>query len=312
MPSQPVIDTLLAAYGWTGKPAAHIVNMPGYPLADIANKTTLWHNLNANLWRYARANNWVWIDTAGNNGSTSHSGPIAPGKPPAIPGAGTGGIPLLDGTNLAKSCNCGIFNTVARQLAWHILGFKDNEVLNASTDKTFVTLPGSSTFYAAWMGNVRTVTQDFATIQALKFTNHSFSKGPDGNFTDATCNVPSFANKTDIMWFDLKRAKSTLLVENSGQAGWLVVDTVYSHHGHLPAGGPPYYLIASAQLKAKKGLFPLGGPGLTQAAINAVPDQCATCVAWPNWWLLSANDLPVEFKNWARYFLPIPGYSSGY
>jgi hypothetical protein len=33
---------------------------------------------------------------------------------------------------------------------------------------------------------------------------------------------------------------------------------------------------------------------------------------WPNWWLLSATDLPVELKNWARYFLPIPGCRSGY
>lgn len=309
MPTQEVINTLLHAYGWNGKPADHIINMPGHGLAGIANKTTLWHNLNANLWRYARANNWVWIDTAGNNGSTSHSGPIAPGKPAAIVGAGTGGIPLLDGTNPARSCNCGIFNTVARQLAWHILGFKDTEVINASTDKTFVTLPGSVTFDAAWTGNVRTVAQDFAAIGAMKFTNHSFSRGPDGNFTDATCNVPTFGNKTDIMWFDLKRAKNTILVGNT--AGWLIIDSVYHHADRLPVGGAPYYLIAASELKARRGMFPLGGPGLTQTLINAVPDQCATCVAWPNWWLLTPNDLSEAFKQWARYFLPIPGYGNG-
>jgi hypothetical protein len=309
MPTQDVIDTLLASYGWTGKPADHIVNMGGYRLANIANKVQLWHTLNKNVWRYARANNWVWSADAGNNGNKQHLGSLGPGKPDAVPGEGTLGFPLLAGANPALSCNCGVFNTIARQLAWHILGFKDTDISGAFTTSTFVTLPGSRPFDQAWTGNVRTVAADFPLISALKFTNHSFSKGPDGNFTDATCKVASFANKTDIMWFDCKLPKDTIIVKDL--SGWLMVDHVYDNHGPFPPGGPPYYLIAASELRKQKALFPVGGAGLTQTLINAVPDLCATNNNWPNWWLLSPNDLSNSFKQWARYFLDIPGYAKG-
>jgi len=115
MPTQDVINTLLSTYGWTGKAADHIVNMGGRQLAGIGNKVQLWQTLNKNLWRYARANGWVWTAGAGANGNKQHQGAIGPGKPDVVRGEGTLGFPLLDDTNLTLSCNCGVFNTIARQ-----------------------------------------------------------------------------------------------------------------------------------------------------------------------------------------------------
>ena len=206
MPSQLEINQRLATYGWTGLPVDAIVNRPGHLLAGMGNKTSLWKRLNRNAWRYARENNWRWIANAGDNGSLNHAGPFKPGLRNAVAGAGTCGLPLLEGTNPQSACNCGVFNTMVRQIAWHILGFADNEIGGAGTPKVFVTRPGTRTFDAAWTGNVRTAAQDFAAVSAFKFTAHSWSKAPAGGFSDATCRVTHFGSETDLYWFVAERA----------------------------------------------------------------------------------------------------------
>ena len=307
MPTQIQIDATLKGLGWVGKPADRIINHGPRTLADVDDKAQLWRFLNENVYHYARQNGWAWTAEVGNNG-TPQATYITPNAT-AIPGQGTLGIPLLDGSNQQLSCNCGIFNAAVRQLAWHVLGFTTHQVSAASTRKSFVTRANTRTFDPAWVGNVRTLTNQFHELGAFKFDTHSFSQGPGGRLADATCNQVEFGADTDLMWLELTKPTVAQAPPSWGavagwrRGGWLKVSQVHDPNGPAPLGNQPWYLIRADQLKLKRQDFKTHNPTLF-SIIEAIPDNSGTNNGWPNWWLIGSAELPPNLRHAMTLLFP--------
>ena len=246
MADQITINARLQNLGWTGCPADMIVNQPGHLLAGIQPHQQLWEELNMNVYRHAFANNWGWHSSSYGCGNLAYSGPVGggPNGPPAKPNAGLLGVPFLDGTKQAPLLlNCGAFNTLVRQLAWHVFHFQNNEVAKASTPKSFVTPPNTQTFDSVWSGNVRTVATDFPLLRAFKFDKHAYSTHPAGGFSDATCGVRQFQQESDLFWFDLTPPDKL----DADTDSMYKVSTVYRHQTQMPPGQATYFLICRMQ-----------------------------------------------------------------
>jgi hypothetical protein len=263
-----------------GSPGRAIVEMPGRELWQYSlAQGPLMVNLCRNFYDYGRGHHWRWVVSLNGNGS---------------PGAGTLGLPLLQGALTAT--NCGGFNGSVRYLARNILGLGAVTNDDATTPATFITRPGTTVIDATWPGNVRTLRDDFAPLHAYFFTAHSWNRLA-GDHHDATTNTVNFSGARDLFWCELATPHV------GGTIGGVFTVTVRS--APQPFGQPPYYCVRVASLKANRHLFPIaatppiysGGIGVTQSFVDTLPDLSGT---WPTLLLVSRLHLPEAFRRAAN------------
>ena len=310
MPSQQMIDGQLELMGWRGGFADHVVNRPGHLLANIDIHPVAWILLNENLYHVSRNHNWRWVPINNGFGNVSDQSSIGPNAVPAVQKAGHEGLTILDGSNTTATCMCGPFNALARQIAWHVLGFEDGELNRSFIQGQYVTAPRTDSFDPSWDGNVRTIAQPFRAVRAMKFHNHSFSTGPEGMFMDATVNSGRFADREQFKWLSLGVPPGQVPPSPSGSTPnksefWIATPNP-GHADMLPPGGPPYLLISTKGLNAYRGDLPMRGDGLTWLKVEGTPEQCPSNNEWPSWWLISAAELPGDLRARLRTLFGLP------
>jgi len=253
-------------------PAHTIVTRPGHELWLPGAPAVVVERLCRNVYWFGRTQDPVWT-----------WGPVANGN-------GTG-EPMARGQ--VTTTNCGGFNLTARWIGHNVLGLDPLQFAGAYTagDDTFITVPGLAPIDRNWVGNVRTLTHDFAQFNAYFFVAHSYCQF-GGNFYDASTNTMNFHNKVDLFWCTLHRVFNT---ELGGRAFRVVAQ---QGGGPVIPGGAPYAVISSICLRAFRHLFPVvivgGGHGVTQSFIRAMPER--TGANWETMLLVSRAHLPAEFR----------------
>jgi hypothetical protein len=272
-------NALIAQQLGGNTPAWRIVCRPGHELWNhMATNDGLVDQLCQNFHDYGRTNGWRWIAATGQN------------TQPML------GRPLIAGTT--DRTNCGGFNASVRWIASNILNLQAGDITQAGTTakESFITRPGTTVIDAQWAGNVHTLLGDFATIQAYKFTGHSWSQLVGGGHYDATTDSRGFATKRDLYWCELGPTPQ-------GRAGCFVVG--WLRRGTPIPGPAPYYCISAEVLQQEQHQFPyvrwgalIGGPlYVSQAFIYSLPLETGEPRNWPAWLLVSHAHLPPGFLN---------------
>jgi hypothetical protein len=270
----------LANHGYAaGTPAHSIVSMPGRELWNSAmTEPALIAALARNFYHYGRTNCWRWVQTSNGNGTT---------------GGGNLGVPLLRGA--IQATNCGGFNGSLRRIAHDIVALNNVTNAGATTGEAFLTSPNLVVIDAAWPGNVRTLSQDFATLGVFFFIGHSWNR-LGGDHYDASTDAIAFNGASDLIWCKLVRPPGCRV------DAWSVNVT----RPPQPYGPAPYLVVRTGVLKQFVNLLPTaataptfpGGVGVTQAFVNALPNLVN---GWGTLLLVSRSHLSQAFRAAISY-----------
>jgi hypothetical protein len=256
-----------------GTPAEAVLCRVGHQVWNFAgNEALMAEQICRNMHWYGQTGNPAWVWDIGSN-----------------PANNTGEALARGGT---VNTNCGGFNLSARWIGINVVELDATQFVGSYTQASDYFITGANTIGIDrnWLGNVRTITQDFAQLRAYFFKGHSWCKYGN-NMLDASTDTMNFRSKFDLYWCALNDVTlvngRVFLVSNRYKATAI-------------PGTAPYACLSHTSLQNNKHHFPIvltgaAGQGLvTQSFISQMPARSGH--GWENMLLASCADLPAAYR----------------